>query len=126
MRPAAHAGIESLRRFEIASVRRKGVGRALPKAYLQADLDILQPPTPDTTSKMLAEAEAIKVGPATAPRDLLARGRTCLWRCWNICLPGISKSAGPKYAPCPTVLQAGHDPADFWPAGRGRDPGAHS
>ena len=65
--PAAYAGIESLRRFEIASVRRKGVGRALPKAYLQADLDILQPQTPDTTSKMLAEAEAIKVGPATAP-----------------------------------------------------------
>ena len=63
---AAYAGIESLRRFEIAIVRRKGVGRALPKAYLQADLDILQPPTPDTTSKMLAEAEAIKVGPATA------------------------------------------------------------
>ena len=52
-----------MRRFEVAAVRRRAVGRALPAAYLQADLDLLSPPAASLTDAALAEAEVIKVRP---------------------------------------------------------------
>ena len=52
-----------MRRYEVASVRRRAVGRALPRAYLQADLDLVAPPAASLTEAALAEAEVIKVGP---------------------------------------------------------------
>lgn len=53
--------MEAMRRFEVAWVRRRGVGRALPRAYLQADLDVVNPAGQNSGEKLLAEAEVIKV-----------------------------------------------------------------
>ena len=53
--------LDAMRRYEVASVRRRAVGRALPRAYLQADLDIVSPPATSLTEAALAEAEVIKV-----------------------------------------------------------------
>ena len=52
-------GLDNLRRFEIAEVRRKS--RNLPRGYLQADFDIVHPPGLPPADKLLAEAEVIKV-----------------------------------------------------------------
>ena len=54
-------------------MRRKGLqtGRNLPRGYLQADLDMVHPPGLTPSDKLLAEAELIKVGPATFIRRLL-------------------------------------------------------
>ena len=56
---AGGPGLDNLRRFEIAEVRRKA--RNLPRGYLQADLDIVHPPGLPPADKLLAEAEVIKV-----------------------------------------------------------------
>lgn len=50
-----------MRRYEVAAVRRRAVGRALPRAYLQADLDLVAPPAASLNEAALAEAEVIKV-----------------------------------------------------------------
>ena len=52
-------GLDNLRRFEIAEVRRKA--RNLPRGYLQADFDIVHPSGLAPADKLLAEAEIIKV-----------------------------------------------------------------
>ena len=52
-------GLDNLRRFEIAEVRRKS--RNLPRGYLQADFDIVHPSGLPPADKLLAEAEVIKV-----------------------------------------------------------------
>lgn len=49
-----------MRRYEVAWVRRKAPGRALPRAYLQADLDMLGPTGLSTLEAALLEAEAAK------------------------------------------------------------------
>ena len=56
---AGGPGLDNLRRFEIAEVRRKA--RNLPRGYLQADLDIVHPAGLPPADKLLAEAEVIKV-----------------------------------------------------------------
>lgn len=53
--------MEAMRRYEVAAVRRRAVGHALPRAYLQADLDLVAPPAASLTEAALAEAEVIKV-----------------------------------------------------------------
>lgn len=53
-------GLETLRRYEVAWVRRRATGRALPRAYLQADLDFLASSNKTATEAALLEAEAIK------------------------------------------------------------------
>ena len=57
---AAGQSLETMRRFEIAWVRRKALGRALPRAYLQADLDFLSSSNKTVVEAALLEAEAIK------------------------------------------------------------------
>ncbi|CAK0752569.1 hypothetical protein CVIRNUC_002156 [Coccomyxa viridis] len=52
--------MESMRRYEVAWVRRRGVGRALPKAHLQADLDIATLPGSSPSETLLADAEVIR------------------------------------------------------------------
>ena len=44
----------------MAWVRRRGVGRALPKAHLQADLDIATLPGSSPSETLLADAEVIR------------------------------------------------------------------
>ena len=64
-RRAADPGAECVRRFEVAWVRRRGIGRGLPRSQLQADLDILTPRPPDGSGPRpleddaLAEAEVV-------------------------------------------------------------------
>lgn len=53
-------GLETMRRYEIAWVRRSATGRALPKAFLQADLDFLASSNKSITEAALLEAEAVK------------------------------------------------------------------
>ena len=52
----------------MAWVWRQGIGRAPPRAYLQADLDIISPPGMAPADALLCDAEAIRavieVGPA--------------------------------------------------------------
>lgn len=52
--------LETMRRYEIAWVRRRAPGRALPRAYLQADLDFLSGSNKTAVEAALLEAEAIK------------------------------------------------------------------
>ncbi|CAL8462314.1 g1847 [Coccomyxa elongata] len=54
------AFLEAMRRYEVAWVRRRGVGRALPRAYLQADLDIVTLPGSTPSETLLADAEVIR------------------------------------------------------------------
>ena len=53
-------GLEAMRRYEIAWVRRKAPGRALPRAYLQADWDFLAGSNKSPVEAALLEAEAVK------------------------------------------------------------------
>ena len=53
-------GLETLRRYEVAWVRRSATGRALPQAFLQADLDFLASGNKSLPEAALLEAEAIK------------------------------------------------------------------
>ena len=46
--------------LQVAWVRRRGVGRALPKAHLQADLDIATLPGSSPSETLLADAEVIR------------------------------------------------------------------
>ena len=46
--------------MQVAWVRRRGVGRALPKAHLQADLDIATLPGSSPSETLLADAEVIR------------------------------------------------------------------
>ncbi|KAK9906778.1 hypothetical protein WJX75_007809 [Coccomyxa subellipsoidea] len=52
--------LEAMRRYEVAWVRRRGVGRCLPRAYLQADLDIVTLPGSTPSETLLADAEVIR------------------------------------------------------------------
>ncbi len=61
--------LESLRRYEIATVRRRGGGRGPPAAHLAADLDIVGPRFSKATETALPEAEAILVCPRTLLRS---------------------------------------------------------
>ncbi len=45
---------------QVAWVRRKGAGRALPRAHLQADLDIATLPGSSPSETLLADAEVIR------------------------------------------------------------------
>lgn len=45
---------------QVAWVRRQGVGRCLPRAYLQADLDIVTLPGSTPSETLLADAEVIR------------------------------------------------------------------
>lgn len=45
---------------QVAWVRRRGVGRALPRAHLQADLDIATLPGSSPSETLLADAEVIR------------------------------------------------------------------
>ena len=49
-----------MRRYEIAWVRRKVPGRAVPRSHLQADLDFVTPGGQAPGEALLAEAEALK------------------------------------------------------------------
>ena len=69
--------LEAMRRFEVAQVRRRTVGRALPRAYLQADLDIVSPHSASTTERALAEAEVIKVQCVTPQSCATRTGDAC-------------------------------------------------
>ena len=42
-------------------MRRRGVGRSLPRAHLQADLDIVTLPGTTPSETLLADAEAIRI-----------------------------------------------------------------
>ncbi len=53
-------GLETLRRYEVAWVRRSAMGRSLPQAFLQADLDFLASGNKSLPEAALLEAEAIK------------------------------------------------------------------
>ena len=53
-------GLETMRRYEVAWVRHSATGRALPKAFLQADLDFLASSHKSVAEAALLEAEAIK------------------------------------------------------------------
>ena len=44
----------------MAWVRRRGVGRGLPRAHLQADLDIVSLPGSSPSETLLADAEIIR------------------------------------------------------------------
>ena len=46
--------------LQVAWVRRKGAGRALPRAHLQADLDIATLPGSSPSETLLADAEVIR------------------------------------------------------------------
>lgn len=56
----AGRGLETMRRYEIAWCRRSATGKALPRAFLQADLDFLASSNKSTVEAALLEAEAIK------------------------------------------------------------------
>jgi len=47
--------------MQVAWVRRKGAGRAFPRAHLQADLDIATLPGSSPSETLLADAEVIRV-----------------------------------------------------------------
>ena len=47
--------------LQVAWVRRRGVGRSLPRAHLQADLDIVTLPGSTPAETLLADAEAIRI-----------------------------------------------------------------
>ncbi|KAK9811583.1 hypothetical protein WJX72_006503 [[Myrmecia] bisecta] len=53
-------GLEAMRLYQVAQVRRRGVGRSLPRPHLQADLDIINPGGQGPMEQLLAEAEVIK------------------------------------------------------------------
>ena len=53
--------MESLRRYEIATVRRRGGGRGPPAAHLAADLDFVSPRAATPAEAALLEAEVILV-----------------------------------------------------------------
>jgi len=53
--------VDSLRRYEIATVRRRGGGRGPPAAHLAADLDFVSPRAVTPVEVALPEAEAILV-----------------------------------------------------------------
>lgn len=53
--------MDSLRRYEIATVRRRGGGRGPPAAHLAADLDFVSPRAVTPAEAALPEAEAILV-----------------------------------------------------------------
>ncbi len=55
-----HAECAGLGVSQVAWVRRKGVGRALPRAHLQADLDIATLPGSSPSETLLADAEVIR------------------------------------------------------------------
>ncbi|KAK9831407.1 hypothetical protein WJX81_002476 [Elliptochloris bilobata] len=52
--------LEGLRRYEVGWVWRRGVGRAPPRAYLQADFDLISPPGLAPAEALLCDAEAIR------------------------------------------------------------------
>lgn len=54
--------VDALRRYEVATVRRRGGGRAPPVAHLAADLDLVSPRAATAAEAALPEAEAILVG----------------------------------------------------------------
>lgn len=60
---------------QVAWVRRRGVGRGLPRAHLQADLDIVSLPGSSPCETLLADAETIRtvseVNPTEAPTQSL-------------------------------------------------------
>jgi hypothetical protein len=58
---AGGRGVETVRRYEVASVWRRSGGRALPRSHLQADLDFVAPAAGVGADHLLAEAEVIKV-----------------------------------------------------------------
>jgi hypothetical protein len=58
---AAGETVESLRRYEIATVRRRGGGRGPPAAHLAADLDFVAPRAATAAEAALLEAEVILV-----------------------------------------------------------------
>lgn len=62
-----------LRRYEVAWVRRRGVGRALPRAYLQADLDIVTLPGSTPSETLLADAEVIRAVSEVSSTHLSSR-----------------------------------------------------
>lgn len=45
---------------QIAWVKRRGIGRALPRSHLQADFDIVTLPGSSPSETLLADAEAIR------------------------------------------------------------------
>lgn len=64
--------LESLRRYEIATVRRRGAGRGAPGAHLAADLDIVCPRFSSPTETALPEAESILVSPGDGGQSRLS------------------------------------------------------
>lgn len=52
--------LEAMRRYEVAWVRRKAVGRSVPRSHLQADLDLVSGGGQAPAEALLAEAEALK------------------------------------------------------------------
>ena len=58
---------------QVAWVYRKGGAGGLPRAHLQADLDILTPPGQAPAEALLAEAEALR-----AAVEVCATSFTCL------------------------------------------------
>lgn len=58
---AGVAKLDSLRRYEIATVHRRSSGRAPSRPILQADVDFLHPPGQSSADSALTEAEVIKV-----------------------------------------------------------------
>jgi len=72
---AAGAGCALERRGrtrQVGWVWRRGVGRAPPRAYLQADLDLVMPPGLEPTEALLGDAEAIRAVVEARP-DFLVR-----------------------------------------------------
>ena len=90
-RRAGAAGADAVRRYEVGWVQRRGVGRGLPTAQLQADLDILTPrPVEGATALegaaaaeaevVLAALDALAVLPSTAGSVAVRLGHPALLR----------------------------------------------
>ncbi len=75
--------------LQVAWVRRKGAGRALPRAHLQADLDIATLPGSSPSETMLADAEVIRAvsevrrTPAHLSAFLITHPPHCLQSTWS-------------------------------------------
>ena len=57
---AAH-GVDAATRFEVGAIRRRSVGRALPRVFVQGDFDVLTPPgsTPTVDDQAAVDADVI-------------------------------------------------------------------
>ena len=70
----------------MAWVRRRGVGRALPKAHLQADLDIATLPGSSPSETLLADAEVIRAVSEVCPSQHLLEPLTDALLVFVVCL----------------------------------------